>query len=245
MSIWDRVKKRVAESNAPHIAFKCVIGGYYVGTPVELAKRVSPEWLKSQYEKRKVKFATCPGMWDMAQTGYIIRAHGDIRIKANSQGVVFEVSNLKDKDLTPSLMDYNLVDGLAPIRDDVKRSVIKFPTPWALFAKRGYSAYVLPATMHSPFFKDLYVYPGVVDYDEFHVANFIVTPLQDCEILIPAGTPILQVIPFKREKFRAVTGLATEHQKHRFIYSFFSRLPAFYRRHLHKRKTFTIEETHK
>lgn len=211
-----------------------------MGTPVKEARRVIPEWAKQQVKKSKeIKFAKCPGMFDMAQMGYIIPAWTDIHIKANKQGVVIKCAkNVPEVRVVPMKMD--VVEGLAPFRDGVARQVWKIEVPWAVFCKPGYSAQVLPATFHSSFLDKVYVYPGVVDYEGFHSINLIISVLEECEIDIWAGEPLLQVIPYKRESITASCGKADEKEvdKHRF--GFFSRLPNFYRKAFHHRKSYTM-----
>ena len=46
------------------------------------------------------------------------------------------------------------------------------------------------------------VFEGIVDTDQQHIMNFpFVYKDPEFEGIIPAGTPIVQVIPFKREKW--------------------------------------------
>jgi hypothetical protein len=239
MSILDSLKKLAKGLKKPHIRFKCHTGGYYTSQPVVLARSILPYWLKKQIQAKEVKFVRCPGMHDLAQQGYLIVAHADIHIKANRQVTLVDVHGIPDS-LKPQPMGYDVVDGLAPIRGNVAKKVTKIPLPWCIFTAPGYSAHVLPAVKHSPFLDKLFVYGGEVDYEGFHVVNFIFTAMEECEFTIPAGTPLLQVIPFKREDFHAEVGKATEleHDQHRFAFT--SRVVGAYRRMYHVKKLFTI-----
>jgi hypothetical protein len=72
----------------------------------------------------------------------------------------------------------------------------------------------MPAFFHSTFLDDLYVYPGVVDYNKFTTLNFICSPKHECEVQIKAGDPILHVIPFITNKdIVASYGPASKEQK--------------------------------
>lgn len=224
----------------PTIKFKCIEGAYHVGTPVLEARRVIPKWMRPQIEKKDVKFAKCPGMFDQAQAGYIIPAWCDIHIKANRQGVIVKLDNVP-KSLDSSTMDFSLVKGLAKFKDEVYKTVIKIPSPWSIHTKPGYSAHVMPASFHSEFLDNLYVYPGIVDYDKYNVANLIITPIKECEFTIWAGEPLLQVIPYKREHITAEVGKADEGEKDIYRYQFFSRMPGLYRKLFHSRKRYSIE----
>lgn len=228
----------------PILRFTCFEGGYHHAVPPVEARKTFPYWTKSQLDKKEMKFARCPGMFDMAQAGYLVRAHVDMSIKVNRQGLVCKFSgNGAPTTSILTEMDYSVIDGLSKPDDNVCKKVYKLPLPWALFAKKGYSAMVLPATMHSPFLDKLHVYPGIVDYDTFSTMNFIFSPLKEGEFVIDAGTPILQVIPFKREVFTATVSKATEDEKDKHAYKFYSRtIKNLYRKVFHSKKVYKIIE---
>lgn len=226
---------------APDIRFVSIWGRPDIGTPVKPAREIRPDWLKRQYTERPLKFARCPGMWDTMNSGYIVSAWCDIHIKANKQGISIRMEGANnDPGHAPALMDFSLIDGLAPIKDSVKRCVMKIPVPYAILTKLGISAQVLPATMHSPFLDKLYVYPGDVDYDKFQTINFIFSALEECEFTIWAGTPLLQVIPFKRHHFTAECGPATSRELALKKFGFFSKKPGLYRKLFHGHKKFDL-----
>lgn len=225
----------------PHIRFKCTEGGYYLGTPVVETRRVIPDYVKKQVNTYKEnKFARCPGMFDLSQAGYLVKAHVDIHIKATKQGVVIKMDC--HERMRPSKMEFEIVEGMVKFAEGMKPAVWKIPLPWAVFMKKGYSAQVLPASMHFPFVDKMYIYPGVVDYDDFHSINLIFSITEECEFTIWAGTPILQVIPFKREEFSAVCGKATEWECDKLRFGFYSRQRNFYRKMFHKKKPYRIKQ---
>lgn len=224
----------------PTIKFKSVVGAYNVGPTIQLAKKVFPDWLKKQVAEKDVKFATCPGMFDLLQAGYIIPAWADMRIKANRAGTFVEVKGVPSN-LAPSSMEIAVVKGLVHCDETVKPVVTKIPAPWALYCKKGYSVHALPALFHSPFLDKIFVYPGVVDSDSFATMNFIFTAKTAFEIDIYAGTPLLQIIPFKRETITAQVGKATEYEKDLFFHRFYTKMPQAYRKLFHKRKEYKLE----
>lgn len=223
----------------PNIRFHCHIGGYYVANAPECASKVFPEWLKPQLAAKKVKYATCPGMWDMARDGYIVRLWSDVTIKANSQGVIVKVDG-KDQVINYCKFDETVVEGLVHYRGSVKHNAGKIVSPWSITTKKGYSAYVLPAWHHFPHFDKIFTHSGVVDYEDFHTVNWVFSVIEECEFTIPAGTPIMQVIPFKREVMVAECGKATEYERDKANYGFFSRVSGLYRRVFHRKKTFVM-----
>jgi hypothetical protein len=230
-------------SATPEITFRPHVGAPQVSkiTRIQLASEVTPTWLSEQrkYENSYDKFQNCPGMHDLMQAGYIINAWDDIRIKANRVGTVAKMEKSFTQPLKP--MNPKVVTGIAPIEKDMTLQVHKLNTPWSVTTRAGWSAMVLPATYHSPFLKDLYVYGGINDYEDFHIMNFIFSPLRECEVFIPAGTPLLQVIPYKRKSLQAVTGSATKNDLDIYHFSFPTRVRAAYRKLFHHRKTYLLE----
>lgn len=233
------------------IRLSCVVGEYWAGFPPQLTRMVQPKWLKAQIEKAKaekvsggkgvVKFVRCPGMHDYSQEGYLILAHTDIHIKANSAGQSIHLPQCHDPVLQPSPMDFEVIDGMAPIQSTVPRAVTKIPLPYGIYMEPGHSAHLLPALMHADYLDKIFVYPGTVDYDTFHVANFIISVLQPCEFVIPAGTPLLHVLPFKRVSYHGTTGPATRKEIAQLRFGFPSRVMGFYRKMFHTKKIYTNE----
>lgn len=246
MKIFNIFKNK----NIPHIRFKSFIGNFSIGSPVMEARRVFSSWMKDQIATKQPsskRFNICPGITDYAQTGFIVRAHVDIHIKANSQGVIVKLGNgplLSTEEQTilqPAKFDFKVVDGIAPICVNSAKVANKVPLPWAVFAKPGWSAHVLPALLHSNFLDKIYVYPGTVDYDNFHVMNFVFSTIKDCEFTIYAGDPILHVIPFKRENVVGSCGKATEEEKDIQNYGFLTRRKDSYRKFFHSKKSFKMD----
>ncbi len=175
----------------------------WTNAPPVLAKDVKP--LKQSQEKTydEYKFAGCPGMFDYSRFGYIVPAWAPISIKANKAGTVAYVGTYGENALRrttphrqPKEMDHRIVDGtMTP--DGVPLTVMNCPGPWFVKASPGVSALIFPAYYHNKIFADdIFVYPGVVDYNGFHVMNFVFSPRRPCEIYIKEGDPLLHVIPF-------------------------------------------------
>lgn len=222
----------------PDLEFVDSTRSVYTHHPVLLAKDVKPFFKEFQEkEQNDYNFPGCPGMHDYSRMGYLIPAWTDFHIKANKAGTVILMgSNPKDKSAknkswnqTPPPMEIipppevpikdafpmstDITNGLFKFKDDVKPTAWNIPSPWKIYGKRDISALLLPAFYHCPFLEDLYLYPGVVDYRAFTTANIICSPKRKIEITIPAGTPMLHVIPFKTDdNFRASYGPGTIEQ---------------------------------
>lgn len=75
--------------------------------------------------------------------------------------------------------------------------IFKLVAPWKFFTPKGYSLMQLPMTYH--FNEDFSVLSGVIDTDTYHEVNpQVVIHSDKKEIFIPRGTPLVQLIPYKR-----------------------------------------------
>lgn len=230
--------------------FLSYIGDYSIHTPVKAAKDIRAVCASVQKGKPAAKrYQICPGLTDFANSGYIITAHTDIHIKANSIGTMVKVdwpshiTSQQRRVLEPKPFEYEIVDGLVKI-EGVKKAVNKIPTPWMIESPEGYSAYILPAIMHSDFLDKIHVYPGITDSDRFYTVNFVFSAVKECEFIIPAGTPLLQVIFFKRETFVAECRKSSEHEIDKYFHNKVSSVSNFYRRHFYGKKSYKVECPH-
>jgi hypothetical protein len=191
------------KSNNKLITFTNVQGVSDFYKPIP-ASKVIPEWYKkmgSFYPKEKVPTSTptikkCIPVLDAITAGYIIVSPCDVYVSF--------------KEGSP---DYNsAIKGLIAFHP-VKQAHLhprmnehpfpKWINPWGIKTPKGYSCLFVPP-MHNPnpYFVIL---EGIVDTDEYITPiNFpfvLKNPEKEC--LIPAGTPIAQVIPFKRDVWEA------------------------------------------
>jgi hypothetical protein len=229
----------------PTIKFKCDIPGYEIGQPVKKASDIRPDWLANQLKLADTndtpKFYACPGMHDFYRAGYIIPAWEDFEIIVTKEEATINIGKSPTFVCKPfERMQYSVVDGCANIDQDIKPHALKLPCPWKVFTKPGYSAFVLPALFHSPFLRELFLYPGINDYDAYHTINVMFSPLNEMHIKIYAGTPMLQVIPYKRENHTCEVGpiTQTEHGQAEFTYR--TGAPNFYRKFIHKKKKYDL-----
>lgn len=242
MNRWNRFKNWVRNLIAPTFKFKSYLGNFSVATPVAPSVRVRPKWLKEQ--KGEARFAHCPGMMDYMNAGYIITAHSDIHIRANSEGVVVMVEGMPvapehHHRLSPAPFNYELVEGMVnPI--DVAKEAWKIPLPWSIQSKRKFSAYVMPALMHADYHDKIWVMPGITHSDKFHTVNFVFVPLKECDFIIPAGTPLLQILPLRRETITANCGKANERELDEHLFNMPSRLKGYYRKYLSSKNSFKM-----
>lgn len=85
----------------------------------------------------------------------------------------------------------------------------KWMNPWSIKTPKGYSVLFTQPMHRESLFT---IFPGVVDTDTYTASVNFPFVLNDVnfEGLIPAGTPIAQVIPFKRDKWQMSIGSEKE-----------------------------------
>jgi hypothetical protein len=180
--------------------------------PVPGIKAV-PEWYKdmeTSYAKNKIDthevkqshtIKRCMPVLDAITAGYILKLHTDLFVK-NTDGVLeFEWANDTHDTITFhsafQLINYrnlNLPNGAPKLRN-----------PWGIKTPKNYSCLFVPP-LHRPA-SGIRILEGYVDTDLY--TNSVQLPFLVDEGFtgtIPAGTPIAQVIPFKRDSFRMEFG---------------------------------------
>jgi hypothetical protein len=94
-----------------------------------------------------------------------------------------------------------------PMKKDIP--YLKWINPWAIKTEPGYSIlFTQPFHRESP----ISILPGVVDTDTYIAPVNFPFVINDSSFtgLIPSGTPIVQIIPFKREKWKSLKGKQKE-----------------------------------
>jgi hypothetical protein len=172
----------------------------------------------------------CMPVFDAINSGYIIKTPVDVYVSQkeafyadkehfDKTGETIEMSDekIKEGNLKKTVPHYEWANfGIIqfhpieqapkhPNRNGHQVSYPKWMNPWSIKTPPGYSvAFVQPWHRESPFT----VFPGIVDTDAYTAAVNFPFVLNDTlwEGLIPAGTPIAQVIPFKREEWKMEIG---------------------------------------
>jgi hypothetical protein len=240
------------ESSGTDLEFIDASGLLYANLPIQLAKDV-PVSSKNAVEStnKKFTFPLCPGMFDYSQVGYIMPAWVDFHIIANKAGVRAYAGGVNKnkrgahfKD--PAFMGPDIVEGLFKLQDDIPLQPLNFNSPWKIFSKKkSISALMLPAFYHTSaeILENLYIYPGIVDYDKFHTANVICAVKRKCNFVIKAGEPLLHIIPFINSDITCGYGPATEEQKSQIDYDPKIYQNQYYRKHHQIKKNYELEES--
>jgi hypothetical protein len=181
----------------------------YYPTP---ASQVLPSWYKKTDSyvtgKKEVLFdgntsptiKRCIPVFDALTAGYIIPTYCDLWVSKDSTGTIYYRTSLEGK-----IQFHDVVQ--APYHPLMNNNPYpKWINPWGIQTPKGYSSlFVNPVHKVNNFFSIL---EGFVDTDTYNApVNFpFVLNDPNFEGLIPAGTPMVQVIPIKREKWKFEIG---------------------------------------
>ena len=180
------------------------VSDYYAPKP---AIKMLPDWYKEMpsymgiNQDKIANSATnatikkCLPVLDSMAAGYFIVTHCDINIKWDGIHYEFDVP----VDNIGYISDHDIEQiKLHPDNGDDLMVAPKYKNPWGIKTPTGYSCIIIPP-MHRD--NEILIMPGIVDTDKYH--NAIQLPFtiknKKQDAFIPAGTPIAQVIPFKRE----------------------------------------------
>jgi hypothetical protein len=172
------------------------------------AKQAIPEWLKnlspyrdgthqvqSDPDNYKVKSNTtarkCVPVMDAVMAGYVIPLPHDIHIEEHIDGSLFyRWPNGLGIEIHPEWQFATHSRG--------NDGMPKLLNPWGIETPAGYSClFTAPLNEDNP---ALIPFSGVVETDTFlHNVNFPFMVREGFTGTVPAGTPFVQVIPFKRE----------------------------------------------
>lgn len=175
------------------------------------AKNIIPKWykeLESYIGGKKVPngkggitstIKRCMPVFDVMTAGYIIFTHTDIYVSRRFDEAV-------GKDIPYyewagySALEFHPIQQAPTHPAQNSFPYPKFINPWAISTPKGYSILIT-----QPFHREsvITILPAIVDTDEYKTNvhfPFVLTN-SSFEGLIPAGTPIAQIIPFRRESW--------------------------------------------
>jgi hypothetical protein len=137
----------------------------------------------------------CPSIMDCFLTGYILKTPCDLTFFKNESGAInVKVEDIRHKDFCtqrPPMPQFE--QPLGYYKDHFAWS-----PDWGLEVPEGYSClYITPMNRFDlPFLNTV----GIVDNDKVHISgSFPFFLVYGWEGTIPAGTPYMQILPFKRE----------------------------------------------
>ena len=162
------------------------------------ASKVVPEWYRKMPGSRdKIETVKkCIPFLDALTAGYVITLDADVYWNED-QGKFFSESPIKMES------DHSMVQTQdVEIDDRFHTQPHKWVNHWEIKTPKGYSClFIHPLDrMDLPF----YSFTGIVDTDKHPlVINFPFVMKKGFSGLIPKGTPLIQVIPFKRDNWKS------------------------------------------
>lgn len=167
--------------------------------PVEPASKFIPEWFKNTpiAKEGQLTAKRCVPILDALTAGYIVQTSVDITFSVGEDGKPKHSDNAVFKAVSEHLMSQT--DSFE-ISDAYDPQPFKFNNLWHIETPKGYSTlFVHPLNRTDlPF----YSFNGLVDTDKHPlITNFPFFIKKGFEGTIPAGTPIIQAIPIKRESW--------------------------------------------
>ena len=180
------------------------------------AKKYLPNWYKcmdlyvdkeaSGIEKHELTLKSCQPFLDSISSGYYILLNSDVVVSLDKNG-----NHVIEWKTDTEIVSTHLESQVKGI--DISNEYRKFPFKWNNFfvikTPKNYSTlFTHPLGINDlPF----YSLPGVVDTDKFNLPiNFPFFIKKDFQGIIKRGTPIIQVIPFKRDAWYMEMGKIDE-----------------------------------
>ena len=200
-----------------------------IGVPEEYkpvpASRIIPDWYKNleSYiggEKRPdgnaMTTATakrCMPIFDAITGGYIISTHTDLWVSQRPDGPENKISPYYEW-ANFGAISFHPKSQLPEHPNDTGHEFAypKWNNTWAIQTPPGYSClFISPLHRETP----IIALPAIVDTDNYNAPVNFPFVLRDPKMdgLIPAGTPIMQVIPFKRDEFQMEIGDSEDFKK--------------------------------
>jgi hypothetical protein len=188
---------------------------------------------KKQYQHNNTRFSVkgCVPVLDYLTSGYVLRLHSDVGFtveEVNGEEHVWWYTG----DVPNFISTHNHVQ-CPTLIDGKKKTYIKFALPWVIKTPPGYSClFYQPEYMFNEHFRLL---PAIVDCDTYdQQVNFPCYMLKEGSFKLDAGTPLVVVLPYKRDDWDSKITLATKANPN-LVIRYFER---GYKKLFHSKKSF-------
>jgi len=200
------LKKRLLTHKPLEIKFVCVNPRVHKAYSPKPTTDFLPDWYKDiesylpteGYVNRFAKMGTikkCIPTFDALTAGYIIPSPCDVHVFFQDGVPEYETA-------LPNIMTKHPRKQAYTHPQATPHDFPKWESPWSIQTPKGYSClFVSPMHNPNPWFEIL---DGIVDTDNYQSAvNFpFILKETSKDFIIPAGTPIAQVIPFERKNWK-------------------------------------------
>ena len=189
----------IAEHFPPVPAVQCIPDWYKkLNFYLEGHRPTGKELMEAGVPKPSMSIRACVPVKDYLTSGYVIRAHADIAITpeqvGDEHGWWYASAHTKIDSHPHAQCPISMGKG--------KNAYIKIVTPWRVKTPKGYSCmYYQPYYLLEDKFQ---LFPAVVDTDGYNTnpVNFPGVILTAESFTIKAGSPLMVVVPFKRDAWR-------------------------------------------
>ena len=178
------------------------------------ASKMMPEWflkLSAKMETQETEpdkillgvpsAKRCVPLLDSLSAGYIITTASDLIVSIVDGSYYYQWSNKPEIHFQIKKQ----VGDHAKVTENY-HAIPKVALPWSIKTPRGYSClFVPPMNQDNPLIE---IFSGVIDTDTYNIPGafpFLFTE-PGWTGIIPAGTPLVQVIPFKRDSYKMKIG---------------------------------------
>jgi len=148
-------------------------------------------WKYNKENNGNETIRSCPAVNDLITSGYIIRNNIDLEIKYLGEKSFVGESKLRTCAGGHSKEQFYTYDNWP-------YDCVKFEVPWHIKTPPGYSC-----IFADPFYNEhenFCISSGIIDTDKFFYNGLVIIQPKKLEsFVIPKGTPLYQIIPFKRE----------------------------------------------
>jgi hypothetical protein len=179
------------------IIFNSIYPEYQIPHPIPSSKGVPEWWRKESNVAEQVHtMKRCIPILDSLTAGYLITLPVDVYKKIDDDTFY--------QPMEPSFVSSHFIRQTQsyPLSDEWNPQPFKWLNPWRIKTPKGYSClFIHPLNSgDQPF----HSFSGIVDTDKHPVTvNFPFVIKKDFNGIIPAGTPMIQVIPFKRDSWKS------------------------------------------
>lgn len=195
---------------AKNIYFSRYNDSFDIHNPIPSSKML-PEWYKKAKsylndEKKPsihepyTTVKRCVPVFDAMTAGYLIVLSKDMYCEQTQSGPYFHWRSEGEDDDTAMITQHSYFQAQSHPDNNLGYQ-LKIENPWLIKTDPGYSCMILPP-MHRD--NEMVILPAVVDTDKYYEKVNLPFNLKNknFEGIIPGGTPIAQIIPFKRENYK-------------------------------------------
>lgn len=189
-------------NNYPPIPASQNVPDWYKKTPSYLTEDGSKKPALNGTKTGTIK--RCMPVFDAMSNGYLILLAVDVYVHKEKLEDGTTVQSLAWA--SSGIIEFHPIEqaSLHPVANP-QQNIPKFMNPWIIKTPKGYSSLFVPPMHRSAPFEIL---PGLVDTDVYNAAVNFPFIIKDTNFdgLIPAGTPIAQLIPVKRDSWKSTFG---------------------------------------